>query len=619
MPDFSTVVVTAQQQVVSVRTSVPGSYDAVGRLGLGIFDVDEYRAGGTVTDTVALQSAVNAAKANGGGTVWVRAGRTLTITGMSVTSADNITIKGDGAQQSKIVMSGTTDAALLRFTICNRIRVDNLWLRGNNTSASDGPSGSAVYYDATGTSADLEGAEVEHCVIDNFKGGGWVRVQNGTAYDVTKVRFNKNVAFGGSDRAPATIGTASAMFACRLGTSSGNIRDIEMSGNICDAYTVKNALYCVQDGSGTGKFYRVRYRGNTVQRAGVSNSATVEGAYALIVYGGAVDVALTGNAIDGARQAGIYVNICDGLAVTGNAIRNVNRDQTHYPTLASWDNSLPRGGIAINDSTNISITGNPIADCDIGIQVSNGANSTAYLGTNVSIVGNPIRGGCIAIALRNGGGAIAKGYTLEANPCTGQTDAGIELRRVASTDAMDGVVVRGNPVIASASAISGYRGIGSSRDLYGARWDVDGNSVNCNGAPLSTAFALANATATGISSGKIRGNQAYNATTYGFSFVRTHADYSDNTADTCGTAGSAATGAFRTALAQGTWSNNRVVNPPASTFVIEASGSEDLGLDTPTWTGNAGTTVQTQSPTSGQQWGWVYTGAGAWKAFGTLA
>ena len=614
MPDFSTAVLTAQNQVVYANSAIPGSYDSVARLGLGVYDVDEYRAGGTVTDTVALQSAVNAAKANGGGTVYVRAGRTLTITGMTVTSANDVRLLGDGPYQSKIVMSGVTDGALLRFTTCNRITVSNLWLYGNNVSTSDGPSGAAVYMDITGAAAAYEGFTVEHCRVENFKGGGWVRLQNPTNFDFDRVRFIGNVAAGGSDRAPGTIGTAAAMFACRMGTGSGNITDIVMERNECDAYTVKQALVCLQDNSGTGTARRVRIKNNAIRRAGVSNSTTVDGAYAIAVYGGAQDVVISGNTVDGARQAGVYVNICTDLVVANNVIRDVVRDQTNYPLLSNWDNSLPRGGVAINESSQIVVAGNTVKDCDIGIQVANNFSSYLYGGVGLSCTGNSVFGGSVGIALRGSG---SNGYAVTGNAVVGQTDQGINLRRAATTATVNDMLVVGNTVTASSSA-TGYIGIGSPFDLYGDRWVVAHNTVDCKGTASSSAFVLQNSTATGIASGRIEGNYAANAANYGFSLIRMFCAFLNNTADTCGTAANAATGAFRTALARGTWTGNRVLNAPAATFTIEASGLGDLGLDTPTWAGSPGDTVQTQTPTSGQQWGWVYTGA-AWKAFGTLA
>lgn len=608
MADFSTTVVAAVNQVVQVNSSVPGSYDSVARLGLGVFSIAEYRAGGTVTDTVAFASAAAACKAAGGGEVYVPAG-SYSITGMALADADNVKFNGVG-KASKVSMDGSTNGALFRFQNCNNVRVENLWLHGNNVGTSDGLSGAAIYWDNTSGSAAIEGFTVKHCLIDNFKGGAWVRVQQSAAFAMTRVRILYNTFWGGSDQAPATIGTASAQFACRS-TVTSTIEDVLCEGNTCEASAVKQGLACISTAT-SGGFKQVRYIGNTVLNAGVTNSSA--GSYGLIIYAGtngalALNCAVTGNVVQAAYTCGLYAAYCRGLSVTGNTIT----DQVD-----TADSTLARAGLAFTDCVNLTITGNVLKDCAFGIQVSNNTATGSPSGVNANITGNTVTGGERGILLRHDSGTVS-GYIVNSNIVTGQTTEGIGLQRAATTALMNDVTVKGNTVVASSSPVAAYQGIGGrGLDIYGERWVIEGNSVDCKGAASATAYPVGNTTTAGPT-GRFSGNYAYNAGSVGFQLRYARMDICDNVADTCGTSGNASTGGFNTRLAQGTFRGNRIVNPPASTFVIQTTADEDLGLDTPTWTGNAGTTVQTQSPTSGQQWGWVCTGGTTWKAFGTLA
>lgn len=107
MPDFSGTVVTALNQVVQVNSSVPGSYDSVGRLGLGWYNVKEYGAtgDGTTNDSAAIQAAITAAIAGKGGTVWFPAGIYRCSSGFTIPGG--ILLQGAG---SPAASSGTTQA-----------------------------------------------------------------------------------------------------------------------------------------------------------------------------------------------------------------------------------------------------------------------------------------------------------------------------------------------------------------------------------------------------------------------------------------------------------------------------------------------------------------------------
>lgn len=162
MADFSTVVVTQTTQavvlntvtqVVQVNSSVPGSYDSVGRLGLGVFDVKEYGAlgDGATDDTTAIGLARAALVALGGGVLWFHPGKTYMINadyanGKSVRLADNMIVELNGAELKAITNSLTAYAVVYGSAVSNvRIRGGKVTGERTTHTGSTGESGMGVH------------------------------------------------------------------------------------------------------------------------------------------------------------------------------------------------------------------------------------------------------------------------------------------------------------------------------------------------------------------------------------------------------------------------------------------------------------------------------------------
>jgi len=440
--------------------------------GEGVFNVKLAAYGakgdGITDDTTAIQAAATAAAVSGG-VVYFPPG-TYNITGISLTSKSNVMFVGEG-KASKLVMAGSTNGAMLTLTMCNWITVKDLWFYGNNIGTTDGPSGSAIYFDATGTAANLEGFVVSGCRFENFRGATWVRVQNTTAYDVSKGWWTKNTCLGGSDQDPTNIGTASAQLGLRLPSGTGNITDWWIEDNQCEASTVKQGISAI--GTGTGKFKRVVFRGNTVLNAGLTNSATVKGAYGLILYGPSEDCEITGNRSINPVSVGIYTNLSVRCRVSGNTC--VGQTDTD-------DASLPRGGIAMTDPAEMVVSGNTLYNNTLaGISVVVGtANTPAG-----NITNNSINGGQFGIILRPGGtNSNVIGLNVANNAIVGTSDYAILTRRSSGSGELGDTNIVGNTIGYPASAQlrigSNDKQVASTSVFYtisGVTYRVAANSV----------------------------------------------------------------------------------------------------------------------------------------------
>lgn len=396
-------------------------------------------------------------------------------------------------------------------------------------------------------------------------------------------------------------------------TGAGRITDVVIRDNICEAHAVKQGIGLVCN-SLIGGFERVTITGNTVRRAGQDHAPTVQGAYAITIYGGpyggsATHCVIAGNVLESPYTTGIYLVAVHKATISGNVISGQGDPA---------DATLPRGGIATNDCTGIAITGNTATDCVQGIQVSNNTDFTSPPAVNITIAGNSVSGGDRGIIVRFSGAVPVSGYGVTGNLVVGQRLSGITLRYTTTAGSASDLVCSGNVVTASATGASGYTGIGHGVAQFGTKWMVTDNIVDCRGLPKSTCFSLGNSAVTGVVSGRCAGNVALNAGNYGFSLNRSRWDINDNVAENCGTAGNGATGAFRTTLCQGGFWGNRVVNPPSGTFMIESSGSEDLGRDAPTWDGAHGTLIQRPHAGKNQAYGWLCIGASTWVPIGTI-
>lgn len=102
----------------------------------GVYNVRAFGAegDGVTDDTAAIQATLNAAKAAGGGRVYLPTG-TYLVDGLSLADADYITIMGDGPGRTILRMiDGVASAPVLKFIRCNHLTVTDLEIDGDKAN-----------------------------------------------------------------------------------------------------------------------------------------------------------------------------------------------------------------------------------------------------------------------------------------------------------------------------------------------------------------------------------------------------------------------------------------------------------------------------------------------------
>lgn len=300
---------------------------------LGWFDVKDspYNAkgDGVNDDTQAIQSALSAASAAGGGTVYIPNGTYLVTSSLLISS--NTLVFGSG-WASLIQMSGpwTGSKGLFTFAIggsnmvLRDIRIDGLRAGKANTSTARG------VYVQNASHVRIERMHISDCshAAILFDGG-------------TDLVATSNYTFRGGDN-----GANGAV-------ANGITSDI--NGAACSRVLIAN---------------------NTIDQA------TDDG---IAVQDGVTDAAVIGNNIDCTGALGQGIDIAGGIrvAVTGNVIRNVQTSKTGI---------LVQQNLNLYNPSDVSVVGNSI-NCtgatSVGISV---LGTVANPADRVSIVGNTIRG-----------------------------------------------------------------------------------------------------------------------------------------------------------------------------------------------------------------------------------
>jgi hypothetical protein len=570
-------------------------------LGLSVINVKDPAYGavgdGVTDDTAAVALAV--AATTSGKALYFPAG-TYNLSSATLASspftmpAGNVLVFGEGNGVSKLVVTGTTVCNYI-FGWVNKsnIQVRDLWMYGNS-QASGFINGIALSWVNTGASAELEGYHVKNCRFTNFKGDSWVYAENlaGTYgmrnISVTGCTFE---SLSGNARGPTSVAIPQGCIGIWGHNSNANgwLKDIRIEGNT--AY----CTYCKGLSVMFGNIQRFSIANNTIFDVGSDAAFTDDsGCYTIVAYNNFLPPrygSIIGNRIIGCRDTGMYLLGSIDMTVMGNWIYN----QTSVA-----DVTLVKAAIAISEGARYNCIGNTIHNCRVGISFQ-GTGSAIESNHDSVIAHNVIRGAARAgIKVDAGPTRPLTNLKIDGNMVHDGSTHGIWVDIQSTTDS-SGIEITNNNVRASQIGINLASGDGSY-NLADCR--ISGNRVSGSG----TAHIFARSWDTGpiiIENNHLIGNSSPSLDLISNTkvVVKGNVFYNVNAGNYCIYSGNA----------QGEmWGNQ--FNNVATGLKVSPGGSEDLGLDAPTWTGTIGMRVQYCDPavvTNGHlRLGWLYTNAG---------
>lgn len=357
-------------------------------------------------------------------------------------------------------------------------KIDGGFITGNSqgTGLTDGQC--VRFLQDTSAVAIGGDVEISNCRISNFKGDYWCYFLNTSATFVMsdiRVHHNHFVSVSGNSRVPGSIGAGAycVVFQGASANTVGLVTDYHVHHNVADCDFIK----------GFGVNWQSTLRGqwdhNIVNRAGQTGAADDCAGYAFFAYDnsggtGALPDYITfdNNICNTPRSCGLYV--ASGGHIFANAFTVVGQsDQV--------DTLLPKAAVAINGATLAVVTNTTAIDCyggdtlypftaidelisrgctvrsnvnnAFGVRVRNAAlagkaKSITVTGANISTTGTSTRGiwaqGTSALGL----GKIA----IIDNPYVSGTFSCIEVSSISGTLDLQYLKIAGNTVVGNSSA-----------------------------------------------------------------------------------------------------------------------------------------------------------------------
>ena len=548
---------------------------------------------GVTDDTAAIQAAVTASV---GKRLYFPAG-TYNTTG-NITLTSNIFIYGDG-EASKIVVTGVGTNNIFNGSDVTSVAFDRLWLYGNNQANASGNGLAIFIYQTTNASAIGRNFYITNCRFDNFKGDYWVYFTNdSTTYEMQNFYVCNNTfnSYPGNARNGATPAVPSSCVSIQGSTAGANAVNINVLNNIANCQYIKTFNILWQG------CRRAVISGNIVNNAGTDASISNDaGAYAFMAYdssGGNAprDLLYGGNTINGVKSCGFYGALALNIRFVNNKINN----QTDTVTT-----TLPKGGIVFNSCTNLIVVGNMIETCAAdGIYWQ--PDGSVARESGVLIEANKIKSCVVGVSLlsylQNSGDVIVA--TNQITECTN----GVQLQTIGS-NVIEKLSIINNAISSSVASSYGIR-LRSDDALYSCKnITIQGNTIKTVGYGIYWPFVTLGFVS--ISKNVLIGPFATRALEFrGCTSVSVIANefYGQTSGGKC----------LFTVNANGSMKDN-IFNGCATANILEITGSNDMGRNTPWWTPvGQGDFVQNvvavESGTTPDKYvltGWYYTGS-AW-------
>lgn len=293
----------------------------------------------------------------------------------------NISITGDGAETTRVVVTGTAVTPWIFAGVCNsNVSISGLSFTGNSAADSYGNGGALVFTNSHGQSGNIA---VSDCQFRNFKGDYWIHVENVSGIQpidhisVTRCKFYTEP---GNSRMPTSITCPQGMVGIVAHNSSltGGINDIRVDSNSVECVHSKGMLALFGNCDG------ISVCNNYIRGAGLGPEFSDDSAcYAIMCYNNFMPPrhgTIGANRIIGARDNGMYLLQIEDFVVSGNTV--TDQTSTSYET-------LPKAAIALNGAVRTVCSNNAISSVHTGIYFQGGCTSEESASI---ITGNSISG-----------------------------------------------------------------------------------------------------------------------------------------------------------------------------------------------------------------------------------
>jgi parallel beta-helix repeat protein len=399
------------------------------------FNVLDYGAtgDGVTNDRVAIQNAINACEAAGGGVVLIPRGTYLVSGGILLVDSDNVTVQGVG--RSATILKTTTNHAVIEFESCSGVAVRDLQVLGDGDAAKGSQFGVWFDYVTNGLVHNVWAKELGYDGIVLLRGCNYCTVSNCLVTDCADDGIN----IGGHPDAASRHNVVSGNIVRGMGHVgihiSLNSEYTSVTGNTVSGCGT-NGIDTFQSGDSVGQG-RHSITGNTVSDCAdsgiylfnsddnVVSGNTVTGGGRSIAVGRSLRSVISNNQCTGSTStepgAVFADNLVPGssdLVVTGNFFSGVGGVRLVSPTIVFQGNRIKNAtssSTVLVEAADAVLSGNSISDC-----TGNGFNVT---GGNCVVSDNRVTGGTTQVRVITNGGTVVSGNVLR-----GATVFGVEMR-----------------------------------------------------------------------------------------------------------------------------------------------------------------------------------------------
>lgn len=276
--------------------------------------------------------------------------------GHGLTVPPGVRIEGQGVQETRVVVTGAQACRLFVANDPSDASFADFSLVGNSKSVGETVGAAIVAIASPGS--HIDGLYIERLHLENFAAPGWVHVISRKGAHVSRLAIANLSAKSrrGNSLGPDLISHNAAVI--RLDGFDGTLSDISITNLEIDAAHIKSGL------AAYGEIAGLNISDCQIAEAGRFGADDDAGGYALQFYAAGRDmrnVSLRRAEIVNPRSCGIYATSVAGLRISDVRILG----QTDLD-----DQTLPKGGIALNGTRNVQIIRANLLENRLGVSVT---------------------------------------------------------------------------------------------------------------------------------------------------------------------------------------------------------------------------------------------------------